>query len=213
MISPVSSQLRIGLYGAGRHSRGVLLPSLAGLEHPLEAVCDPRPNLADELAERFAFRATFTDLPGMLRDSNVQALIVSRDAPNVADIVDALLKSRLPFWVDAAAIGLEQLVGRLRRRNADNSPEYMICHPHRFGPAFLRTAELIEAGRLGEISLGSLEINSAKAGPGQMEPPLEYLLEGALDLLVCLLGEPEKVYASWDGISTLAGIIEKWDYK
>ena len=207
MILPGSSQLRVGLYGAGAHSRGVLLPALTGLEYPLEAVCDPRPSLADDLAERFAFRATFTDLRGMLRESNVQALIISRDAPNVADIVDVLLKSRLPFWVDAASCGLEQLVARLKRRNSSNSPVYMACHPHRFGPGFLRAAELIRAGRLGELSLGSLAINSARPGPGQMELPLEYLLEGALDLLVFLLGEPEKVYASWDGISTLAGII------
>jgi predicted dehydrogenase len=180
---------------------------LIGLKHPLEAVCDPRAGLADDLAKRFAFRSTFSDLPGMLRDANVQALIISRDAPNVGDIVDALLKCRLPFWVDAASHGLEQLIARLRRRKANNSPVYMICHPHRFGPAFLRAAELIRGGRLGELSLGSLKINSAKASPGQMELPLEYLLEGALDLLVSLLGEPEKVYASWDGISTLAGII------
>lgn len=207
MILPGSNQLRVGLYGAGPHSQSVLLPALIGLKQPLEAVCDPRAGLADDLAKRFAFRSTFIDLPGMLRDANVQALVISRDAPNIGDIVDALLKSRLPFWVDSAGNGLEQLIARLKRRNANNSPVYMICHPHRFGPAFLRAAELIRAGRLGELSLGSLEINSAKVSPGQMELSLEYLLEAALDLLVFLLGEPEKAFASWDGISTLAGII------
>ena len=207
MILPESNQLRVGLYGAGPHSQSVLLPALIGLKHPLEAVCDPREGLADDLAKRFAFRSTFTDLPDMLRDTNVQALVISRDTPNVGDIVDALLKARLPFWVDAASNGLEQLISRLKRRNANKSPAYMICHPHRFGPAFLRAAELIRAGRLGELSLGSLKINSANVSPGQMQLPLEYLLEAALDLLVFLLGKPEKVYASWDGTSTLAAII------
>lgn len=207
MILAQPSSLRIGLYGAGPHSLGVLLPALSGLEYPLEAVCDPRPSLADDLAERFAFRATFTDLPSMLRDTNVQALIISRDGPNPADIVDPLFKSRLPFWVDAAWAGLEGLITRLRRRSGNNSQLYMISHPHRFSPAFIRAAELIRSGRLGELSLGSLEISSARVSPGQMELPLEYLLEGALDLLSFLLGQPGKVYASWDGSSTMAAII------
>jgi len=207
MKLPLPSSLRIGLYGAGPHSRGVLLPALTSLEHSLEAVCDPRPSLADDLAERFAFRTTFTDLPSLLRDTGVQALIISRDGPNLADIVDPLLGSRLPFWVDAAIPGIERLITRLKRRSSNSGPIYMISHPHRFAPAFVRTAELIRSGRLGELVLGSLEISSAKPSSGQMELPLEYLLEGALDLLCFLLGPPDKVYAGWDGISTLAAII------
>ena len=212
MILPGPSQLRVGLYGAGPHSRSVLLPALASLEYPLEAICDPRPNLADDLAQRFAFRSTFADLPAMLRDANVQALLISRDAPNLPDIVVTLLKSRLPFWLDAAADGLDPLIARLRRRSAGNSPAYMICHPHRFAPAFLRASELIRAGRLGELSLASLAISSAKPGPGQKEQSLAHLAEAALDLLVFLLGPPEKVYASWDGTSMLAAVVH-FDHK
>lgn len=200
--------LRIGLYGAGPHSRGVLLPALAGLEHPLEAVCDPRGGLADDLAERFAFRSTFSDLTSLVRDAQVEALVISRDAPNLVDIVDPLVRSGLPFWVDAATVGLEKLTGRLKRRSSINGPIFMISHPQRFAPAFLRAAELIRSGRLGELVQGSLEICSAKAGPGQMAVPLEHLLEGALDLLCFLLGKVKKVYATWDGVSMLAGIIQ-----
>ncbi len=200
--------MRIGLYGAGPHSRGVLLPALAALEHPLEAVCDPRSGLADDLAERFAFRSTFSDLASLMRDAEVEALVISRDAPNLADIVTPLLRSGLGFWVDAATPGLERLIGRLKRRSSKNGPIYMISHPHRFAPTFVRTAELISSGRLGELVLGSLEICSTKAGPGQVELPLEHLVERALDLLCFLLGRGEKVYASWDAATTLAGIIK-----
>ena len=207
MMGPLPKSLHLGLCGAGPHSRAVLLPALSALEHALEAVCDPRPGLADDLAERFAFRATFTDLPSLLRDTRVQALIITRDTPNLADIVDPLLSSRLPFWIDAATIGLERLIARLRRRSSNNSPVYMISHPHRFAPAFLRTAELIRSHRLGELVSGSLDISSAKPNAGQMELPLEHLLEGALDLLCFLLGPPDRLYASWDGISTLLAII------
>ena len=207
MTLPGSSQLPVAIYGAGPHSRSVLLPALTALDCPLEAICDPRANLADDLAERFAFRSTFTDLPAMLRDSNVQALLISRDAPNLPDIVDTLLKSRLPFWLDAAADGLDPLIARLKRRTANNSPAYMICHPHRFAPAFLRASELIRAGRLGELGLGSLRISSAKAPAGQKDLPLTHLAEAALDLLVSLLGQPDRAYASWDGLSTLTAIV------
>ena len=207
MRSASGSSLRLGLYGAGAHSRGVLLPALVGLEHPLEAVCDPRVGLADDLAQRFAFRSSFADLASLVRDAGVQALIISRDAPNLVGIVEPLLGSGLPFWVDAATVGLEKLIGRLKRRSR-NGPIYMISHPHRFAPAFVRAAELIRSGRLGELVLGSLEICSVKAAGGQMELPLEHLLEGALDLLCFLLGRASRVYASWDGASMLAGVIK-----
>ncbi len=207
MRSASGNSLRLGLYGAGVHSRGVLLPAMVGLEHPLEAVCDGRAGLADDLAQRFAFRSSFTDLADMVRDTGVQALIISRDAPNLVGIIDVLLGSGLPFWVDAGTVGLEKLIGRLKRRSKNN-PIYMISHPHRFAPTFIRAAELIRSGRLGDLVLGSLEICSAKAAPAQQELPLEHLLEGALDLLCSLLGKANKVYASWDGASMLAGVVK-----
>ncbi|MCK4851314.1 MAG: hypothetical protein KAT11_08185, partial [Phycisphaerae bacterium] len=194
MMPPSCRSLRLGLYGAGPHSRAVLLPAMVGLEHPLEAVCDPRSGLADDLAQRFAFRSSFADLPSLVRDAGVGALLISRDAPNLVDIVEPLLRSGLPFWVDAATVGLERLIGRLKRRSK-NGPIYMISHPHRFAPAFVRAEEMIRSGRLGELVLGSLEICSLKAAGGQMELPLEHLLEGALDLLCFLLGRASRVYA------------------
>jgi predicted dehydrogenase len=180
---------------------------MVSLEHPLEAICDPRVGLADDLAQRFAFRSSFTDLADLLRDTSVQALIISRDAPNLVDIIDTLLGSGLPFWVDAGTVGLEKLIARLKRRSK-NCPIYMISHPHRFAPAFVRAAELIRSGRIAEPVLGSLEICSVKADGPQRELPLEHLLEGALDLLCYLLGSANKVYASWDGASMLAGIVK-----
>ena len=143
MILPSPGCLRLGLYGAGPHSQGILLPALAGLQHSLEAVFDPRSSMADDLEERFAFRATFSDLGSLVREGGVQALIMSRDAPNLSDIVDPLLKSRLAFWVDAATPGLEKLIGRLSRRKAGNVPTYAVSHPQRYGPAFIRAGELI----------------------------------------------------------------------
>ena len=111
MHSASGSSLRLGLYGAGPHSRSVLLPALVGLEHPLEAVCDPRSGLADDLAQRFAFRSSFADLQSLLRDADIQALIISRDTPNLPSIIEPLLSSKLPFWLDAATPGLEKLIG------------------------------------------------------------------------------------------------------
>lgn len=206
MISSQPKSLRIGLYGAGPHGLSVVLPALTSLGHALEAACDPRANLADELAERFAFRATFTELEDMVRDTSVQALIVTRDVPNVGAIVEGLLKSRLPFWVDAAAPGLDELSARLKRRSG-NGPTYMICHPHRFGPAFVRSAELFSSGRLERPSFGSLEVVVSKAGPSQLNLPIEYIVEGAVDLLSFLLGPASRVYAAWDGEAMLAGLI------
>lgn len=208
MTSAKRNSLRLGLYGAGQHSRNMLLPALASLEQPFEAICDPRGGLADKLAERFAFRSTFVDLPSMLRDSNVDGLIISRDAPNFAEIVETLLKSRLGFWIDAATVGLEKLIERLGRRSRKNGPLYMICHPYRFAPAFIRASELIRSARLGELTSGSLEICEAKAGAGQIEVNLEYLVEGAMDLLCFLLGRPETAYARWDGESVLTAMVQ-----
>jgi predicted dehydrogenase len=180
---------------------------MVSLVHPLEALCDPRAGLADDLTQRFAFRSSFTDLADLVRDTSVQALIISRDVPNLVDIIDTLLGSGLPFWVDASTVGLEKLIARLKRRSK-NCPIYMISHPHRFAPAFVRAAELIRSGRIAEPVLGSLEICSVKADGPQKELPLEHLLEGALDLLCYLLGSANKVYASWDGASVLAGIVK-----
>ncbi len=206
MISSQPKSLRIGLYGAGSHGLSVVLPALTSLGHGLEGACDPRANLADDLAERFAFRATFTDLESMVRDTGVQALIITRDTPNVGAVVEPLLKCRLPFWIDAAAPGLDELVARLKRRSS-GGPTYMICHPHRFGPSCVRSAELFSSGRLERPSFGALEVTISKAGGAQLDLPIEYVVEGAVDLLTSLLGPASRAYAAWDGEAMLAGLV------
>jgi predicted dehydrogenase len=95
--------IRIGVIGAGNHSRHDHGPSLSQYrdEKPktveLAAVCDRHRETARRYAETFGFSQTYTDGDRMLETESLDAVIAITPVSVTRELVSGLLVRRIPL--------------------------------------------------------------------------------------------------------------------
>lgn len=128
--------VRLGQIGAGNYAKSMLMPcfsSLAGLS--LEGICTTKGANAEALANRYGFRKATTDAGELLRDSEVNAIMVATRHDSHAPYALAVIEAGKHVYVEKPlAMTEEQLVPiatALGRRGKDG-PTLWIGHNRRF---------------------------------------------------------------------------------
>ena len=128
--------VRLGQIGAGNYAKSMLMPyfpSLAGLS--LEGICTTRGPNAEALAKRYGCRKATTDAGELLRDSEVNAIMVATRHDSHARYALAALEAGKHAYVEKPlAMTEEQLapiVTSLGKRGTDG-PTLWIGHSRRF---------------------------------------------------------------------------------
>jgi predicted dehydrogenase len=98
--------LRIGVLGAGSHSRGNHLPALRDFAqaHPgqieLAALCDLRGAHAAEMARQFGFQRTHTDLEAMLAAERLDGCIAITPVEQTARLAGKIIQAGVPLLME-----------------------------------------------------------------------------------------------------------------
>ncbi len=135
--------VRLGQIGAGNYAKSMLMPyfsSLAGMS--LEGICTTRGANAQALAERFGFRKATTDAGELVRDPEINAIMVVTRHDSHARYAAAALEAGKHTYVEKPlALSEEQLapiVAALGTRGADG-PTLWVGHNRRFSALTQRT--------------------------------------------------------------------------
>jgi predicted dehydrogenase len=131
-----TSEIRLGLIGAGNYCKSMLLPhmgSLPGLS--LEAICTTKGATADVLAERYGFRTATTDTEELFNNPAINAILIATRHDSHARFAARALEAGKHVYVEKPlALSGEELrpiVDALRRRNGDG-PTLWVGHNRRF---------------------------------------------------------------------------------
>ncbi len=137
--------LRLVVLGAGNHSQGNHLPSLAHYvaEHPgqieLAGLCDLRREHAQEMAAQYGFARVYADLSEMLRAEQPDGCIAVTPIPVTAEIATRVIRAGVPLLMEkppgATAQEARQIVQLVRQTGA----RVMVSMNRRYDPA-LRSA-------------------------------------------------------------------------
>ena len=112
--------LRVGIFGAGRFARGVLLPRLAkkrGVR--LAAVCTRSGRTARDAAERFGAPLATTDPERLLADRDVDAVVVATNHASHAELAVAALRAGKHAFVEKPLCLSEAELGEIEQALAD----------------------------------------------------------------------------------------------
>lgn len=130
------SALRLGQIGAGNYAKSMLMPhfpSLAGLR--LEGICTTKGANAEAIARRYAFRKATTDAGELIRDPDVDAIMVVTRHDSHAGYAAAALQAGKHAYVEKPlAMTVEQLApvtAALGARSPDG-PTLWVGHNRRF---------------------------------------------------------------------------------
>lgn len=128
--------VRLGQIGAGNYAKSMLMPcfpSIAGLS--LEGICTSRGANAEALAERYGYRKATTDPTELLRDPEINAImVVTRHDSHAAYAASALQAGKHAYVEKPLALTGDQLapvIAALGSRTA-HGPTLWLGHNRRF---------------------------------------------------------------------------------
>ncbi len=130
--------VRLGQIGAGNYAKSMLMPcypSLSGLR--LEGICTTKGPNAESLARRYGFRKATTDANELIRDPEINAILVATRHDSHARFAAAALAAGKHVYAEKPLAmseeQLEPIVEALARRGAQG-PTLWVGHNRRFSP-------------------------------------------------------------------------------
>ena len=132
--------LRVGIFGAGRFARGVLLPHLAGLPGVrLAGVCTRSGRGARDAAGRFGCAVATSDPARLLDDPDIDAVVVATRHASHAELAAAALRAGKHVFVEKPLCLSESELGAVERalddaRAAGREPCLTVGFNRRFSP-------------------------------------------------------------------------------
>jgi len=139
-LTAATGTIRLGVMGAGTFATGILLPALkpiAGIE--LVGVCSATGVRALHAAEHFAFHYCATDESEILRDEQVNAvLIATPHSLHARQVIAALGAGKHVFCEKPLCLTEDELGGIVRARARAVSRVVMVGFNRRFAPMALR---------------------------------------------------------------------------
>jgi predicted dehydrogenase len=206
----------IGTAVIGLGARGLFLASLydhastastpAGFE--LRAVCDLNPKVLDETAQRYGNRVSYhSDMHQMLRDPNIEAVVVATNDPHHVDPTIAALRAGKHVLVEKPLCQTVEEAQRILDVARQSPGIFMIGFELRSCTVFQQMKDLLDDGRIGEVKIGHCFDNVSVGGQyyfhdhDKQKPFYKTLLlqkgSHSLDLLNWFMGStPTKVYGT-----------------
>jgi len=144
--------LKIGLLGAGGHSRFCHGPALKLFcknnpnQIELSAICDLDSEKADKYAEEFGFSRAYTDLDKMLDKESLDGILAITPISITEKIAGYLLKKNIPVLIEKPpGVDLDAAKRLLSLAEKCGTP-HMISFNRQFVPAIQKACDWINAG-------------------------------------------------------------------
>jgi len=137
--------INVAVIGAGSFARGVHLPNLRKLSdlYNIYAIVTRTGNNAKQVAKRFGANCCTTDYQGILRDANVDMVLIStRHNLHAKIAMEAAKAGKAIFLEKPMALNQEEL-DELVKVLEENQVPFMVGFNRRFSPLAVRAKEII----------------------------------------------------------------------
>ncbi len=204
----MEKQLRLGVIGAGSFSH-THLDGIASAKNAVAvAICDVRPELARQQAERYGVPNVCKDYKELLARDDIDAITMPLPDQVHAEVAIAALKAGKHVLCEKPmALNLDECQEMIKVAK-ETGKVLMVGQIGRYTPAFLEAKKIYESGAIGELSLIESEyahdysqIGGAQlpdGTPWRMTPDRESIIGGgchAVDLVRMIAGDPTEVFA------------------
>ncbi len=197
-------KLRVGVIGLGMgkvHAQAIQKTEGACLY----SVCDNDEETLKNVADELSVERRFTDYRNLLADPALDAVVIaSPDQDHREMIRDALAAGKHILCEKPLALTREDIDDIVAMVKASDR-KFMVGQICRYTPGFAKAKELIDAGKIGELTFVESEyahdythVFARKHGSWRCDPVRNGVVGGgchAVDLLRWIAGDPEEVMA------------------
>ncbi|HEY8446372.1 MAG TPA: Gfo/Idh/MocA family oxidoreductase [Thermomicrobiales bacterium] len=150
--------VRIGIIGAG-HAAAMHVPALSHVpDAEIVALCSRRPDRAHFVAARFGIRNVVHDYRDLLRDPEVDAVIIATPPHLHHSMVLAALEARKHILCEKPLARTLAEARDMEKMARTAGVVAMINHEYRYIPARARAKELIDEGYIGDPYSASVTV-------------------------------------------------------
>jgi predicted dehydrogenase len=189
--------VKLGIIGAGGLSTKKIYPSLAYIpEVKLEAVCDLDENKARRNAEKFGANLVFTSMEQMLKEAELDAVIICIGPQQHGQLAPIVLRAGLPVYTEKPP-AIDAAGALAVARVAEETGKLgMTAFKKRYTPLYARMREQMETDRFGKPAM--LVIQRSFSKYSNDSPRGTFLLDFCIhliDLVPWLMGRVTAVHA------------------
>lgn len=198
-------KLKFGIIGASGMAEIHMQGIVSSLKMELVAICDKNGERAKASGEKFGVDAVYTDYHEMLKNPEVEAVVVCTPDFVHEEMTEAALKAGKHVMCEKPLALTMEECERICTFEKKYDKKLMVGQICRYAPAFRLTKELIERGEIGELFYVESEyahdyVNTRGADDWRADPkhPREPYIGGgchAVDLLRWIAGNPTEVMA------------------
>jgi predicted dehydrogenase/threonine dehydrogenase-like Zn-dependent dehydrogenase len=202
---PVTGTPRLGVIGAGNFARGVLLPIVKKMDVRLAGVATASGPSAQQAASRYGFAYAATDWQHVVRDANVDAVLVATRHDLHARVAAAALRAGKHVFLEKPMALSASELDDLLQAAADSGRVLQVGFNRRFAPTYIRLKQALSRRRAplavgyrvnaGQVAAGSWVVDPVQGG-GRIVGEACHMV----DLVCDLVGAPvNQVYAQPGG--------------
>jgi UDP-N-acetylglucosamine 3-dehydrogenase len=191
----MAAKLRIGLAGVGSMGRNHLRVIESHAATEIAAVADPDPAALEAVAASAGVPG-FSDPLAMIRETEMDALVIAAPTTSHAELAHAAIERRLPVLIEKPLAATTDEARAIVEAGRRLGVRVAVGHVERFNPAVLKLGRLLRAGWLTTV----YAIVSRRAGPfpariRDVGVTIDLATHDA-DMLSWIAGEhPTRVYA------------------
>ncbi len=195
--------VNIAIIGCGPMSKLHHIPAVNSLENvELYAICDNDSAILDEAYEIAKTGLKISDYRELVNDSNLDAVLIATPDQFHPEITEAFLRAgKAVLCEKPMALTSKECLEMIDVERETNG-KLTIGQICRVTPGFMKAKELVDAGRIGELTFVESEYahnyaNTRGSHDWRLHPLRHIMLGGgchAIDLLRWIAGDPTEVY-------------------
>src|SRR5664280_1806190 len=195
----INAQLRLGVIGAGQHSRTRVLPAITRLPNVrLAAICDLAPARSAGAASQYAVPSVYTDYRELFASANLDAVAICAGPQVHTQLSIEAMRVGLPVFIEKPPAVSAAAAAEIWSVSRHTGRICMVGFRKRFATAYRKANAIVGSLEFGAPTLLSILRSS---GPFAEDPDLPttwFLLDFAIhviDLARYMCGEVVEVFA------------------
>lgn len=177
VITGKKKMLKLGIIGAGRHSRANLLPNIPFLPVEVISVCAAHKENAEYYGKKYGAQSFYNNYDQMLDEQDLDLILCSVNRQTHSKIIAAALNRKVPIFVEKPVAENSAEIKDLLK--LDSNHQVMVGFQKRFAPNYQKIKEIIDKKTHGNLHSLHLEF-----GVGAYAEGLEsFLLEVGIHLI------------------------------
>lgn len=161
-------RINVGIIGCGAIAESAHVPNLLSIpQAKIEGICDIKKDRLVEIGEKFNIKHTYSDYEELLKNKDIESVVIATPAHNHAEIVLSALEHGKSVFVEKPITTSIEDAKKIVKTSEKLGLQTMVGYQLRFLPNHIKVRELIDKGEIGDIHFAHIRAETLVIKPDE----------------------------------------------